>query len=62
MLYEVITIDLNRKGKTILMATHDYPVVEKYKAKTLLCADLKLSNPDKEQLSLDFSELLDEKK
>ncbi len=57
-----IFIDLNRKGKTILMATHDYPVVEKYKAKTLLCADLKLSNPDKEQLSLDFSELLDEKK
>ncbi|PTN08127.1 cell division ATP-binding protein FtsE [Mangrovibacterium marinum] len=57
-----IFVDLNRRGKTIVMATHDYPVVEKYKAKTLLCADLKLSNPDKEQLILDFSDLTDEKK
>ena len=54
--------DLNRKGKTILMATHDYLLIEKFKAKTLLCADLKLSKPDKEQLVIDFSELLDEKK
>ncbi|WP_163707465.1 cell division ATP-binding protein FtsE [Mangrovibacterium lignilyticum] len=54
--------DLNRRGKTILMATHDYQLIEKYKAKTLLCADLKLSNPDREQLELDFSELVDKKK
>ncbi|WP_372773304.1 cell division ATP-binding protein FtsE [Mangrovibacterium sp.] len=54
--------ELNRKGKTILMATHDYHLIERFKAKTLLCADLKLSNPGKEQLSLDFSELIDQKK
>jgi len=46
--------ELNRKGKTIIMATHDYQVIEKYKAKTLMCADLKLTRPDKEQLILDF--------
>jgi len=54
--------DLNRKGKTILMATHDYELIENFKAKTLLCADLKLSNPNKEQLELDFPGPLDKKK
>ena len=54
--------DLNRQGKTIVMATHDYQMIENFKAKTLLCADLRLSNPDKEQLEIDFSELLEQKK
>lgn len=57
-----IFADLNRKGKTIVMATHDYGLIQNYKAKTLLCADLRLTNPDREQLVINFSEIFDEKK
>lgn len=57
-----IFADLNRKGKTIIMATHDYGLIQNYKAKTLLCADLRLTNPDKEQMVINFSQIFEQKK
>lgn len=47
--------EINQRGKTIVMATHDYSLIEYHKAKTYLCADLKLSSPDREQLKLNFT-------
>ncbi|MDG2484424.1 MAG: phosphonate ABC transporter ATP-binding protein, partial [Flavobacteriaceae bacterium] len=34
--------DLNSKGNTILMATHDYGLLLKYPSKTLKCEDHKV--------------------
>ena len=34
--------DLNKKGHTILMATHDYAIILKYPSKTLKCEDQKV--------------------
>ena len=34
--------DLNKKGNSILMATHDYALILKYPAKTLKCEDSKV--------------------
>ena len=35
--------DINSKGTTVLIATHDYSIIKKYKARTLKCADEKIS-------------------
>jgi cell division transport system ATP-binding protein len=34
--------DLNKKGNTIFMATHDYALILKYPSKTLRCEDKKV--------------------
>jgi cell division transport system ATP-binding protein len=34
--------DLNQKGNTIFMATHDYALILKYPSKTLRCEDKKV--------------------
>ena len=51
---------INEQGITILMATHDYILLNKYASRTLICADQKLSDPAKSSTEdVDFSELLD---
>jgi len=51
---------INSQGKTILMATHDYILLNKYASRTLICVDQKLSDPAKANAEdVDFSELLD---
>jgi cell division transport system ATP-binding protein len=51
---------INSQGKTILMATHDYILLNKYASRTLICADQVLSDPAKATAEdVDFSELLD---
>ena len=35
--------EINAKGTTILIATHDYSIIKKYKARTLQCANQKVS-------------------
>jgi len=35
--------EINAKGTTVLIATHDYSIIKKYKARTLKCADKKIS-------------------
>ena len=37
-----VLLELNQKGHTILMATHDYGLILKYPSKTLKCEDSKL--------------------
>ena len=35
--------EINAKGTTVLIATHDYAIIKKYAARTLQCADKKIS-------------------
>ena len=35
--------EINSKGTTVLIATHDYSIIKKHKARTLKCADKKIS-------------------
>ncbi|SFF47666.1 cell division ATP-binding protein FtsE [Sunxiuqinia elliptica] len=52
--------EINSQGKTILMATHDYHVLNRYPARTLVCAEQKVSDSAEAEQEVDFSELLDE--
>ena len=53
-------IRLNEKGKTVLMSTHDYAVIAKKPARTLVCANGKLDDSEANKTILDFENLLDE--
>jgi len=53
-------IQLNERGKTVLMATHDYAVIAKKPARTLVCADGKLSDSEQNKTILEFENLLEE--
>ena len=35
--------EINAQGTTVLIATHDYSIIKKYKARTLQCTDQKIS-------------------
>lgn len=49
---------LNREGKTILMATHDYAAIAQKPARTMLCADGKLSDSAQITEEIQFDRLL----
>lgn len=53
-------IKLNEEGKTVLMATHDYAVIAKKPARTLVCVDGKLSDSAKIREEIKFESLLKE--
>ena len=38
--------EINTKGTTVLIATHDYAIIKKYQSRTLKCADYKLTEID----------------
>ena len=52
-------IRLNDEGKTVLMATHDYAIIAKKPARTLICADGKLTDSDKNTDEIEFDGLLE---
>ncbi len=52
-------IRLNKEGKTVLMATHDYAVIANKPARTLVCADGMLSDSDRNKDEIDFENLLE---
>lgn len=52
--------EINEQGKTILMATHDYILLNKFASRTLVCAGEKLTDPSKASEEVDFAELLEE--
>jgi cell division transport system ATP-binding protein len=52
--------ELNRAGKTVVMATHDYALIAKHKMRTLICEGNKVADVSKSNGQLDFDELLEE--
>lgn len=57
-----ILLQLNQAGKTIVMATHDYILIEKHKARTLICENHQLVDASRQGTPIDFDELLEEEK
>jgi cell division transport system ATP-binding protein len=57
---QILTIlqQLNKDGKTIVMATHDYALIAKHKTRTLVCEGNSLIDASKAEGQLDFKELL----
>ncbi len=51
---------IHAEGKTILMATHDKLMVEKYPSRTLICAEGKITETSDSEELLDFRSLLDD--
>ncbi len=52
-------IRLNDEGKTVLIATHDYAAIAKKPARTLICANGKLNDSEKNKTMLDFESILE---
>ncbi len=52
--------ELNRAGKTVVMATHDYALIAKHKMRTMVCEANKVADVSKSNEQLDFDELLEE--
>ncbi len=52
-------IKLNEEGKTVLMATHDYAVIARKPARTLVCAAGELSDSEANNVEIDFESLLE---
>ncbi len=44
--------EISQSGKTVIMATHNYNIIKKYKGRTLLCENAKLKEPLQEDLDL----------
>jgi len=51
-------LELNKEGKTIMMATHDFAAIASKPARTLVCANGFISDSAKENVLLDFETLL----
>ena len=49
---------LNKQGKTVVMATHDYALIGKHKARTLSCEGKKVTDVTKADGELDFNLLM----
>ncbi len=52
-------IELNREGKTVLMATHDFAAIASKPARTLICNLGILTDSSTQHVLLDFEKLLD---
>lgn len=52
-------IQLNDAGKTVLMATHDYAVIAKKTARTLVCANGQINDSETNKTLIDFESLLE---
>lgn len=50
--------NLNKAGKSVLMATHDYALISKHKSRTLTCDGKILTDVTKAEGELDFDQLL----
>ncbi|HNQ37842.1 MAG: ATP-binding cassette domain-containing protein [Prolixibacteraceae bacterium] len=50
--------ELNHQGKTVVMATHDYALIGKHKARTLSCEGKKVTDVTKADGELDFNLLM----
>ncbi len=52
--------NLNREGKTVVMATHDYALISRFKMRTLVCEGHRIVDVSSPRGQLDFDEMLHE--
>jgi len=55
-----VFMEINQDGKTIVMATHDYPIIQKFPARKILCENGILREIIDNKDLIDFESLLDE--
>lgn len=53
-----LLIRLNKEGKTIIMASHDYILIGKYRARTLICEETKIKDTAVFDGNVEFESLL----
>lgn len=52
--------EINAEGKTIVMATHDYPIIQKFPARKIICENKGIKEIATEADIIDFDSLLEE--
>ena len=55
-----VFMEIHREGKTIVMATHDYPIIQKFPARKIICEARSIRQLDDETTMIDFESLLEE--
>ena len=55
-----VFMEIFREGKTIVMATHDYPIIQKFPARTVICEGETIREMPTDLPMIDFESLLDE--
>ena len=55
-----LLLEMNKEGKTIVMATHDYALISKYKTRTLICDKLTIKDTREEDSVINFDELMEQ--
>lgn len=55
-----LLIELNKGGKTVVMASHDYALISRHRTRTLVCENYSLVDVSKADGHIDFDELLAE--
>jgi cell division transport system ATP-binding protein len=51
--------EINAEGKTVVMATHDYPIIQKFPARKIACENKKIKEIAVEEDIIDFDSLLE---
>ncbi len=51
-----ILMDISKSGRTVIMATHNYNLLNKYRARTMKCADGKLIELEQREIDLEALE------
>ena len=55
-----VFMEINSEGKTIVMATHDYPIIQRFPARTLICETGGIREMADESEQIDFESLLED--
>ena len=55
-----VFMEIYREGKTIVMATHDYPLIQKFPARKIICEDGIIRELNDDNVIIDFESLLDD--
>jgi len=55
-----VFMEINREGKTIIMATHDYPIIQKFPARTIICEGDSIRELADDTEIIDFESLLED--
>ncbi len=53
-----VLLDINKTGKTVVMATHDYLILQKYPGRTLICEEGQVKEFSDTQEEVDFELIL----